>query len=138
MAGLVLLKRKDLRIIFTFRGRKNQLNSLILAGFLKVTAPSSLLLKLLLLVIGGGRAGGSFRVVPRVRRSEIEELLNVKVTSEPQFNYTNAIEDHEFSLQNRVRLFNNLIALTFIPFKTRSTFTVPTNFGIFSLFFGFC
>jgi hypothetical protein len=27
---------------------------------------------LLLFVIGGGRAGGSFRVVPRTRRSKIE------------------------------------------------------------------
>lgn len=47
----------------------------MLAGFLKVTAPSSivLLLKLftlLLLVMGGGRAGGSFRLTPRVLRSE--------------------------------------------------------------------
>lgn len=50
---------------------------LILAGFLKVTTPSSivLLLKLfkLLFVIGGGLAGGSF-LTPRVRRSKKKEI----------------------------------------------------------------
>lgn len=53
-------------------------NSLMLVGFLKVTAPSStvvLLLKLLLtlFVIGGGRAGGSFFTLPR--RSESKRRL---------------------------------------------------------------
>lgn len=80
------------------------LNSLILAGFLKVTAPSSIVLlpKFPLLVIGGGRAGGSFRVVPRVRRSKIEKkckkLVNVEdLKHQTQFNYENVIERSRFS-----------------------------------------